>query len=91
MPVQIGVRIPQPEQPTADIIPDQNPIPPMQDAPSAVLHSQMWPWSMPYNFNELSPEEQKHIMDRYRFQPLRLRSDIKDRTIPLTRKTLDIP
>ena len=91
MPVQIGVRIPQPEQTTCDIIPDMNPIPDNSNSKSVVLHSQMWPWSMPYNFNELSPEEQKHIMDRYKYGGLKLRNDVKWQSIPLTRQTLDIP
>ncbi len=49
------------------------------------------PLEWPANFDELPVEEQEKIKAKYRFMGIRLRSDIKDKTIPLTRETLDIP
>lgn len=46
---------------------------------------------IPLNFNELTPEEQKHIMDRIRFRGIRMREDIKGKSINLTKRTLDLP
>lgn len=47
--------------------------------------------SIPPDFNELSKEEQERIMLRYRFLGIKLRPDIKDKTVPIVRKTMDIP
>lgn len=47
--------------------------------------------SIPDNFNELPPEEQQRIKDRMRFRGIRLRGDLPDETIPLSKETMDIP
>lgn len=57
----------------------------------AVLHSQKTPVVFPANFNSLSPEEKQKILDQYRFEGIKLRADIKDQTVPITRRTMDIP
>jgi hypothetical protein len=49
------------------------------------------PIVLPANFAELSVEEQEKFKARYRFMGIRCRADIKDRTIPLTQQTMDIP
>jgi hypothetical protein len=45
---------------------------------------------IPDNFDALSPEEKKRVMDRLRFSGLRLRADIGE-VVKLNRQTLDIP
>jgi len=46
---------------------------------------------IPANFDELPPAEQARILSRFRFGGIKCRPDIKDKTIPITRETLDIP
>lgn len=57
----------------------------------AVLHSQKTPVVFPANFATLPPEEKQKILDQYRFEGIKLRADIKDRTIPLNKQIMDIP
>lgn len=56
-----------------------------------VTIAQEQPDFVPDNFDQLSPEEQERIKNRLRFRGIRLRTDLKDQTVPLTRETLDIP
>lgn len=49
------------------------------------------PVVIPDNFDELPLEEQQALHNQYRFCGIRLRADIKDQSIQLTRETLDIP
>lgn len=88
MPVSIGSHIPEPEEPTADIVPDVKTDIPLDFVP---LISMEVPFGFPANFDQLSKEEQDKIKAQYQYGGIRLRSDIKDRTIPLTKETLDIP
>lgn len=46
---------------------------------------------IPPNFDELPPEEQERIKQRYRYLGIKMRSDIKDKTIPIQKETMDIP
>lgn len=53
--------------------------------------SQEQPDFIPANFKSLPPEEQERIKARMRFRGIRLRSDLENERIPLSRETLDIP
>lgn len=88
MPIKISESVPQPIMPTADIIPDYRTDKPLDHVP---LISMEEPIVLPANFAELSVEEQEKFKARYRFMGIRCRADIKDRTIPLTQQTMDIP
>jgi len=46
---------------------------------------------IPPNFDELPPEEQERIKQRYQYLGIKMRSDIKDKTIPIQKETMDIP
>lgn len=81
MPVTIGSEIPKP--------PEENNQPPKPLI--RVMISEEDPIVIPDNFDELPKEEQDRIMGRYRYMGIRLNSDLKDQTIPLTRQTLDLP
>jgi hypothetical protein len=48
------------------------------------------PLTFPENFDELPIEEQEKIKALYRFHGIRLRSDIKGKTVPVSRETLDL-
>lgn len=88
MPVRVGAQIPVPQENKADIIPDVK-----TDVPlvHAALISMETPLEWPLNFDELPTEEQEKIKARYRFLGIRCRADIKDRTIPMNRETMDLP
>lgn len=43
------------------------------------------------NWDELSPEEQARIAGRYRYMGIRLRSDLKNETVPIRRSTMELP
>lgn len=87
MPVTIGASIPEPDEPVSDLVPDY-----VADTPPPIrviiAMEDLDDWS---NFDQLPVEEQERLKARYRFMGIRLRHDIKDRTIPLTKETLDIP
>jgi len=90
MPVKIGQQIPEPVEPTADLVPDVvtsdgKPL------PIAAMFSLEQLLEFPANFDALPLEEQERIKARYRFLGIRMRHDIKDRTIPISRDTVDIP
>jgi len=88
MPVKIGVDLHLPEQPYVDIQPDTD------DGKGLVVAATISteiPLFFPANFDALTEDEKKLFMEKYRFQGIRLRSDIKDRTIPLTKETIDLP
>lgn len=90
MPVKIGADYHIPPPPTADIAPDVVTSDGKPLIVAATISTEQ-PLEFPANFDALTDEEKKTFMDRYRFQGIRLRSDIKDRTIPLTKETLDLP
>jgi len=46
---------------------------------------------IPPDFDDLPPEEQERIMLEYRYGGIKLRGDITGETVPITRRTLDIP
>jgi len=46
---------------------------------------------IPDNFKDLPPEEQERIRLRYRYLGIKMRPDIKDKTIPIQKETMDIP
>lgn len=87
MPVSISAEIPEPEKPTADLIPDYVSDTPL-DFRVVISMEDLDDWN---NFDQLPVEQQERLKARYRFMGIRMRSDIKDRTIPLTKETLDIP
>lgn len=41
-------------------------------------------------FDELPPEEQERIKGRYRYMGIRLRSDLRDQSVPIGRETMEI-
>ena len=88
MPVKIGQQLPAPPGVPNDVAPDIQTDVPLDFVP---LFSMEWPLIWPANFSQLPADQQKKIMDQYRFQGIRCRADIKDRSIPITRDTLDIP
>jgi len=89
MPVNIGADYHQPVKGVPnDVLPDIKTDVPLQHAAIISIES---PLEWPANFDDLPIEEQERIKARYRFMGIRLRSDIKDKTIPLTKETLDIP
>jgi len=45
----------------------------------------------PPNFDELPPEEQERIRLAYRYGGIKLRPDIQNETIPVSKETADIP
>lgn len=87
MPVKIGTKKPDPD-PMLDVIPD---IAKGSVISQAVTHWMEAPEGVPPDFDDLPEEEKERIRAVQRFQGLKLRSDIKDRTIPLTKDTMDIP
>lgn len=91
MPVSIGQQIPQVKENTADITPAYQLGPNDKPLIHKVLISMEDPLTWPADFYSWSKEEQEKFISKYRFQGIRLRSDIKDKTIPLSRETMDIP
>lgn len=87
MPVKIGSGFPVVD-PMLDVVPD---IAPGSVISLAVTHAMQAPEGIPPNFNELPPEEQERLLAVQRFQGLRLRNDCRDLTIPITKKTMDVP
>ena len=92
MPVNIGQTIPVREQPYADIVPD---IVTSEGRGIGLVNAATFdteePLIWPANFDQLPIEEQERIKARYRFQGIKCRRDIRDRTIPISKETLDIP
>jgi hypothetical protein len=86
MPINL-IPIPE-EQPQSIWAPD---IRPDDNITDPVLISQEQQDVIPANFDSLPPEEQERIKNRIRFRGIRLRADLKDETIKLTDKTLDLP
>lgn len=80
---------PLPQDPKKDIFfPD---VRPDDSFEHAATHTQGFNVGIPDNFDELPPEEQEALKAQYRFGGIKLRSDIRDETIPITRETMDIP
>lgn len=48
------------------------------------------PNNIPDNFNELPPEEQARLKGRYQYMGVRLRSDVKNQSVPIARETLEL-
>lgn len=88
MPVSIGQIIPEPEEPIADLVADVRTDVPLDFVP---LFSMEQAFGFPTNFAELPKAEQDAIIAKYRFQGIRCRHDITDRTIPRSRETMDLP
>ena len=88
MPLKVSNWVPVPKPGTADIVPDIRTDKPI---PFRVFISQEIPLLWPENFDQLPKEEQERIASQYRFQGIRMRSDIKNKTVPLSRETMDIP
>jgi hypothetical protein len=57
----------------------------------AAIHSITFQEGIPPNFDELPEEEQERIRQVYRFQGMRLRSDVRNNTIPLLREEMSVP
>jgi hypothetical protein len=80
---------PFPEEPKKDIFfPDVHPDDSFEHA---ATHRQGYNIGIPDNFDELPPKEQELLRAQYRFGGIKLRGDIRDETIPVTRETMDIP
>lgn len=90
MPVQIGQDLHLPEQPYVDLVPDVVTDDGKPLVVAATISTEQ-PLEFPADFDALTEEEKRIFMDKYRFGGIRCRSDIKDRTIPLTKETLDLP
>jgi hypothetical protein len=94
MPLKIKNFVPRRQPGMAELIPDiktDNPIDPTY--PTRAFISQETPllWPAPGEFKNLPKDQQDFLNNRYRYSGIRLRSDIKGRTIPLSKRTLDIP
>lgn len=97
MPIKIGQFIPAPEQATADLIPDIK-TDVTVDFPATFSAEMLMQFpgkvvngKIILDFSNFTPEQKQLFADQYRFQGMRMRHDIKDRTIPLTKQTLDVP
>lgn len=92
MPVSIKNVVPHRSPGKAEIVPDIN-LSCSGPLPFRVFISQEVPliWPAPGHFKDLPKDQQEILANRYKYQGIRLRSDIKDKTVPLTRQTLDIP
>ena len=89
MPVSIGEDLHEPEEPTADLVPAGNFEGGERPAFVPLIAMEM-PFGLPENFYSLPVAEQEAIKAKYRFMGIRMRHDIRDRTIPLSRETMDI-
>jgi len=90
MPIIIGQNLHLPEQPTADLIPDVV----TDNGKPLTFAATYWTAQLlevPIDFDALTEEQKIDYMHKYRFGGIRCRADIKDRTIPLTKETLDLP
>lgn len=90
MPVTIGQSIPQTTEDLSDTLPDVVTV----DGKPLTFAPTFWtamPLVWPANFDQLPKEEQEKIKNQYKFGGIKLRFDIKDSTVPITRETLDIP
>ena len=90
MPVSISQVIPVPQEDLSEILPDVV----TSDGKPLTFAPTFWtqqPLEWPANFDQLPKEEQERIKNQYRFGGIKLRSDIKDKTVPITKETLDIP
>ena len=85
MPIQPGCALPQPP---AGLLPDVNP---WDVFSHPTLISMENSEGIPDDFDQLPVEEQERIKARLRFLGIRLRSDVKGKTVPLARRTIDIP
>ena len=47
------------------------------------------PDNIPDDFDDLPPEEQERIKNRLRFRGFRLRNDLRDLDVPVSRETLE--
>ena len=100
MPAKIGADYHLPKKPDVDIVPDI-----VMDGKTGYAAAESLPahatyqTSMPFHgipktveeWNKLPPEEQKRLRDLYRATGIPCRSDIRDRTIPISRQTMDLP
>ena len=94
MPVKIKADFHLPKPTYYDMIPDVNwgPVPPPSyDSPCLFSMERLDPVYGSREFYALPVAEQERLLARYRFRGVRLRSDIKDRTVPISRETIDIP
>ena len=90
MPVSVGQSIPVPKEDLSDVLPDVV----TADGKPLTFAPTFWtemPLVWPANFNQLPKEEQERIKNQYRFGGIKLRWDIKDKTIPISKETLDLP
>lgn len=87
MPVSIGNALPKADN-LNEYIPDV-----VSDTPIivAATHSMTYQEGIPPNFDELTEEEQERIKQVYRFQGMKLRSDIRHTTIPLLKEEMSVP
>lgn len=93
MPVKVKNVVPHRHPGTAEIMPDINCANPLDPTyPSRVFIRQEVPllWPEPGHFKDLPKEQQEFLKNRYRYGGIRLRSDI-DKSIPLSKRTMDIP
>jgi hypothetical protein len=84
----INANAPLPEEPKTDIfLPDVHPT---DEFRIAATFQQDFNIGIPPNIDDLPPEEQEKLRGQYQYGGIKLRGDIKDETIPLARRTMDI-
>ena len=94
MPIKIKNVVPHRSPGMAEIMPDIKTDMPIDPSyPSRVFISQEIPllWPAPGDFKKLPKDQQDQLTMKYRYGAIRCRADIKDKTIPLSKQTLDIP
>jgi hypothetical protein len=84
----INQNLPMPEEEGVDIfLPDVHPDDEFVFPPT---FQQDYNVGIPPNIDELPPEVQEKLRGQYRFGGIKLRGDLRDETIPLSRDTMDI-
>jgi len=75
-------------QTTSIWLPDVNP---WDNITTPATYTQQPQDLIPPNFKDFPPEEQKRLMERYRYGGIPCRADIDGPTVPITKETLDLP
>lgn len=84
MPIAMGSGLPQETKPLADVVPDIN-----VDSTFRVDIKTEMPLE---KYDENWTDEQKREWElKYRFQGIRCRGDVKGKTIPISKQTMDLP
>lgn len=93
MPINVGGAEQFPQKQTVNLPDLVNPFTPLSEMPiRATLRIEI-PNNEPgtiEGFDDLPPDQQEAIKGRYRYMGIRLRDDLKDQTVPIQRKTMEI-